>query len=1735
MASIDQRIVSMKFDNAQFESGVKTSLGTLEKLKNSLNFSKSAQSLEELQNKTKGFSVSSVTDGLNTLELRFNALGIAAATVISNITTLLTNKLGNALKNTIGLIYSGGLRRATNLEQARFSMQGLLYDTETTVDGVTKQIEKYGFGVEDIMREGGPVQNAVKDTAYGLDEAAKAASNFIASGITDLGELENTLKSISGTAAQTGGSYEEIAHIYQRIAGNNRVYAIDLQSFAARGVNAAAALRDYLNKVGEGANYTEADIREMVSAGEVDLKTFSAAMYDAFGENAFRANETYAGSLSNLKAALSRLGAKFETKKLENMRDIFNALRPSVDALSKALDPIINKLVELSTNVSKFAVGKIEKVTEALKSFAEGTKFKDFELEEEFERLSQGMSKVEKMELRKKLESQVIGPMGRITRSFDNVVSAIKVFGSSFGSLFSKISESIKGFGGSILDNFNITLHLEALSFRILNLSKSFKNFIENGEPVKKVVNTIGLAFKALESVVTIIFNVFINFVNFLKTGLSPVFSILASSVHGIVTTFAGFIKNVADLINRSNVVYLFFNKLSLLFQNVLAPVLKTIADRFGFIGSTIDSSSPLANALNFIYKAFEKVLNAIVGLLSNGDDFKSWGEAITRVLNKVFEVLSPLGNAFTNVKEKIVDFFKGFSFNKIFGGDSDISLVEKAANVLETFLDILSRVLKRISETFSFADVLKVGILAKLGFGASGLAVIFKELESIYELMSGFFGRVANFKALQLRELALTLLIFVGAIAILSLIDTKKMLSSLLVFEILLTSIEDFLLKLTSLKIGMGQAVTLERLSASLIPLGLSILAFAAAIRIVAKLEPSQLINGLATVEILMLSMMSFLESISKFKTDKTVKVAGTLLGLAVAIDLLVIAVKKLGETDVEVLMKGLTSVGLLLTGLMIFTKFSDAGNMGVSSGAGLLLLATSLVILTSVVRKLGEMSPEVLVQGLFAIGTALLALGVFTQKVSDSDALKVGAALLVSAVAIVILASAIKKLAEIEPMGLANALITVAGSLAVIAAVLALLPKDSIAGAGAIIIAAAGIRILAGALKVLSEIPADKLVTAILGMAAGLAVMGALSAVLQPLAGAMILLSGAMALFGVGLLAAAVAIGILTPIMVAFSVALIGSLEIILGGIVSMGDLITRGILTIISSILTAISKASPQILETIVSVATVVLEGIMTLTPLIFETIGTVLTELVEFLVTFIPYLADAGLRLITGLLTAIRDNIQDIVVLGLEIIANFINGLALGLPLIIEAGFNLIISFINGIANSIRKNAERLGEAGWNLVSALVEGIILGFKGFYKKPVQAIREFGNKVINKLKEVFSFKKIKEIGSDIVEGIKSGIGGKIESAVKKAKELGDKILGGIKNFLGINSPSTKFKEVGKDIINGLNGGIEGNQDTAVGKVQTLGQKIFGKFQEFFGGDKTKKFGADSVSGIATGMDSKYGSVISESDAIGKGVLNSYSSYLSSGKTSPYGASAISGLSSGMSSQKSTAVSMGSIISDAIRESLMNYTKYYNLGVNAMIGFEKGVKNRTPETVSVAAGAGNQIIKKLEYTMQVKSPSRVFMRIGEYCMEGFAIGLSDTGMAEKNIDSLRSILSNSLEGTLSDLDSIDPTIRPILDLSDVEYGSARINSMLSGDQRLLGSISSNFNMQDNLITSAIAALTDRLNQKLENELTPDDIYNAIKEGAENASFTVLLDGRRLTSVVNENNSDILQTNVGFI
>ena len=127
-------------------------------------------------------------------------------------------------------------------------------------------------------------------------------------------------------------------------------------------------------------------------------------------------------------------------------------------------------------------------------------------------------------------------------------------------------------------------------------------------------------------------------------------------------------------------------------------------------------------------------------------------------------------------------------------------------------------------------------------------------------------------------------------------------------------------------------------------------------------------------------------------------------------------------------------------------------------------------------------------------------------------------------------------------------------------------------------------------------------------------------------------------------------------------------------------------------------------------------------------------------------------------------------------------------------------------------------------------------------------------------------------------------------------------------------------------------------------------------------------------------------------------------------------------------------------------------YAAWYNAGYNGGVGFINGIKANLPNSkvagVELAEAAYEAAMKYLNE----RSPSRLFMQVGEYVSEGFAIGITDgipyavnsvKDMALATVGTASEILANAIENDYS-----NPIIRPTLDLSNVAAGASQISSM---------------------------------------------------------------------------------------
>lgn len=168
--------------------------------------------------------------------------------------------------------------------------------------------------------------------------------------------------------------------------------------------------------------------------------------------------------------------------------------------------------------------------------------------------------------------------------------------------------------------------------------------------------------------------------------------------------------------------------------------------------------------------------------------------------------------------------------------------------------------------------------------------------------------------------------------------------------------------------------------------------------------------------------------------------------------------------------------------------------------------------------------------------------------------------------------------------------------------------------------------------------------------------------------------------------------------------------------------------------------------------------------------------------------------------------------------------------------------------------------------------------------------------------------------------------------------------------------------------------------------------------------------------------------------------------------------------------------------------------TAFYNAGSSVVTGFANGISDNTYKAEAKAKAMAEAAEQEARDALDINSPSKVFRRIGMGVPEGFAQGIgklgnkvkrSVVGMSNVALDNTKVAIAQLASSMDSDIDT-QPTIRPVLDLSDVRSGASNIDDIFSA-QPMVGTISN---------ARAISTMMNRGNQNGTN----NDVISAIND-----------------------------------
>lgn len=298
---------------------------------------------------------------------------------------------------------------------------------------------------------------------------------------------------------------------------------------------------------------------------------------------------------------------------------------------------------------------------------------------------------------------------------------------------------------------------------------------------------------------------------------------------------------------------------------------------------------------------------------------------------------------------------------------------------------------------------------------------------------------------------------------------------------------------------------------------------------------------------------------------------------------------------------------------------------------------------------------------------------------------------------------------------------------------------------------------------------------------------------------------------------------------------------IELISNLIVTIGEVITENLPTIITagtqvltSLIQGIVSTLPEILPAIVQAIMTIVQGIIDNLPTILQAGITVIVSLIQGIASALPQLIPAIVNAVLLMVETIIDNIDVIIDAGIQIIFGLIDGIINALPQLIDK----IPEIIDKLVNAIVDNLPKIIEAGIILIIKLAEGLIKAIPQLISKIPQIIGSLVNGILNLQGKLWDaggnllsqlgegikngIGSMLEIGKNIVEGLWNGISDHIAWISDKIRGFGQSILNKIKDIFGIHSPSKVMKEqVGKYLAQGIGEGFSDEMDSVTKNMQ--------------------------------------------------------------------------------------------------------------------------------------------------------------------------------------------------------------------------------------------------------------------------------------------------------------------------
>lgn len=213
---IDQRVVELQFDNANFERNAKESISTLDKLKEKLNFKRTGEGLKELEDRVAKFTMKPLEDAVEGVRVKFTLLD----NFVWNFFDRISNKILDVGKNLVS---------AFTIDPIKTGFQE--YETQiNAVQTILANTQSKGSTLDDVNEALDKLNKYADLTIYNFTEMTRNIGTFTAAGV-GLQDATDAIQGIANLAAVSGSTSQQASTAMYQLSQALSAGALKLQDW----------------------------------------------------------------------------------------------------------------------------------------------------------------------------------------------------------------------------------------------------------------------------------------------------------------------------------------------------------------------------------------------------------------------------------------------------------------------------------------------------------------------------------------------------------------------------------------------------------------------------------------------------------------------------------------------------------------------------------------------------------------------------------------------------------------------------------------------------------------------------------------------------------------------------------------------------------------------------------------------------------------------------------------------------------------------------------------------------------------------------------------------------------------------------------------------------------------------------------------------------------------------------------------------------------------------------------------------------------------------------------------------------------------------------------------------------------------------------------------------------------------------------------------------------------------